>query len=118
MEPQILTDCEGDTLRIYPWRSGRVTLVARQGGKRAETGPFEPAELITALCEAVGTDAVHAAIPTDPALSDAAEAAVQRVRAFASDLAAMGHSERCDGDGDPCYPCTAADLLRALDGDA
>lgn len=54
MTSKILTDGDGDTLYISPWPSGRVVLVARQVGKRAEFGPVEPADLITAIREAAG----------------------------------------------------------------
>ena len=52
MTRKTLTDGGDNTLHIDAWFSGRVSLVAWQGGKRTEVGPLDPADLIAAIREA------------------------------------------------------------------
>ena len=52
--PACLEDDEGGTLRVYPWASGRVSLVARDRGHRVEFGPVERHVLLDAIREVAG----------------------------------------------------------------
>ena len=47
--PACLDDDEGGTLRVYPWASGRVSLVALDGDQCVEFGPVERHVLLDAI---------------------------------------------------------------------
>ena len=76
MTTKTLTDDDGDTLRIDPWRSGRVSLVTYRSGTCTEVGPFDPADLIAAIREVAGeTDDKPAPVPSaTPTAEDFAKA--------------------------------------------
>lgn len=52
MTSMILTDGDGDTLCIDLWDSGRVSLLAWEGGTHAVVGPFDPDDVIAAIRKA------------------------------------------------------------------
>ena len=118
MTSKTLTDPDGDTLDIYPWRSGRVSLLAREDGKHAAVGPFDPADLIAAIRKAAGgTNDKFEPAPADlePSPLDAAERELQDLRTALVDWKDAWREERARA---ATVTSMLRDALRTVDGDA